>query len=390
MTRLLRATACVKPAAIGCWLLLWLAACPAPTLWLGAAADAGSAAALESPVDASAAASDSARDAAADGGEAQQAPPTQPDAAAPPATIDMTAQPSPTAGRPGEPERQPSAGMGGLAAPANPPAPVPTKLPAVHGTCPALKGAGTYTFGDPRGRNLAVQIFIAPDAKTKTGPGGPLVLYWHGFGSSASEVMTGFGKAAIDAVVAQGGVVAAFSSQLCVTCGLAEDVAWYPEDDAVSDQVVACAIQQAKIDLRHIHSLGFSAGALHTMHLATVRSGYIASVISYSGGNPNLSTEQVQDPSNPVAALLAYGKAGVDNAVVDFSMLSLQWYDAHRAQGFYSMLCDHGGGHTIPADLVPLAARFFNDHPYKVAPEPYSASIPPSFPAYCSNVPKSP
>jgi hypothetical protein len=258
----------------------------------------------------------------------------------------------------------------------------------VSGTCPQLKGDGTYTFGDPRGRNLSVQISIAADAKTKPGPGGALILYWHSFGANANEVNTGFGKPAIDAVVAQGGVVASFTSQLCVTCGLPEDVAWYPEDDAVSDQVVACAIEQAHIDVRHIHSLGFSAGALHSMHLAIVRSGYIASVISYSGGDPNVSPDQAQDAANPVAALLTYGKPGVDSAVADFPTLSLQWYDAHRMLGWYTLLCDHGGGHMIPMDFGPAAARFLADHPYKVTPEPYASMIPTEFPSYCSNTPK--
>jgi hypothetical protein len=383
MTLRSRASACLKSAAISSWLAIWLAACPRPMLWLGSAADAGSAAALQSPVDAGS----SAADAAADGGETQPTNALPGDAAAGAPPPDLTSQPPASAGRASEPPRQPSAGTGGVTAPISAPLAVPTDLPKVRGTCPTLKGTGTYTFGDPLGRNLAVQIYIAPDAKIKADPGGPLILYWHAFGSSPSEVTMGFGKSAIDAVVARGGVVAAFTSQLCVTCGLPEDVAWYPEDDAVSDQVVACAIQQAKIDLRHIHSLGFSSGALHTMHLATVRSGYIASVISYSGGDPNASSEQVQDPTNPVAALMAFGKSSLDNEILDFSMLSLQWYDAHHTLGFYTMLCDHGGGHVIPADLVPLAAQFFDDHPYKVAPEPYSAAIPSGFPAYCSSAP---
>jgi hypothetical protein len=379
-----RASACLKSAAISSWLAFGLAACPRPMLWLGSAADAGNPAALQSPVDAGV----SAADAAADGGSPQPTNTLQGDAAAGVPPPDLTSQPKASAGRASEPARPPSGGTGGgLTPPLSAPAPVPTDLPKVRGTCPTLKGTGTYTFGDPLGRNLMVQIYIAPDAKTKAGPGGPLILYWHAFGSSPTEVMMGFGKSAVDAVVAKGGVVAAFTSQLCVTCGLPEDVAWYPEDDAVSDQVVACAIQQAKIDPRHIHSLGFSAGALHTMHLATVRSGYIASVISYSGGDPNASSEQVQDPQNPVAALLTFGKSGLDTELFDFSMLSVQWYDAHHTLGFYTMLCDHGGGHVIPTELVPLTAQFFDDHPYKVAPEPYSASIPSGFPAYCSNPP---
>jgi hypothetical protein len=387
-----------RTAAMRCWLCcltLGLGACPRPTLWLGEVADAGPAALGKltdagTPMDA---ALDAEPPSAADGGGALQAS-AAPSADSAVPTLDAGASVADAADANTQPARpaghgaEPSAGSGGQAAPAEPPPPQPTQLPSVSGTCPQLKGDGTYTFGDPRGRNLSVQISIAADAKTKPGPGGALILYWHSFGANANEVNTGFGKPAIDAVVAQGGVVASFTSQLCVTCGLPEDVAWYPEDDAVSDQVVACAIQQAHIDVRHIHSLGFSAGALHSMHLAIVRSGYIASVISYSGGDPNVSPDQAQDAANPVAALLTYGKPGVDSAVADFPTLSLQWYDAHRMLGWYTLLCDHGGGHMIPMDFGPAAARFLADHPYKVTPEPYASMIPTAFPSYCSNTPK--
>jgi hypothetical protein len=210
-------------------------------------------------------------------------------------------------------------------------------------------------------------------------------MYWHGFGSEPSEVLTGFGQAAIDQVVERGGVVAAFTAKLCATCGVADDVGWYVEDDPVSDQVVACAIAQAKIDPRHIHSLGFSAGALHSIHLALARSDYIASVVSYSGGSQDPAAQQEQDPSNHVAALLAYGRAGVDAVGIDFNLLAREWYDTVHPKGWYTLMCDHDGSHVVPTDLAPHVYRFLLDHPYKVEPEPYAAAIPAEFPAYCRN-----
>lgn len=152
----------------------------------------------------------------------------------------------------------------------------------------------------------------------------------------------------------------------------------------MSDQVVACAIQKAQIDTRRIHAIGFSSGALHSMHLVLARSDYIASVVSYSGGMP-LAVKDPQDPMNKVPALLAFGREGVDNAVADFNVGSHSWHDTYTPKGYYSLMCDHDGGHMIPPDLPAHALRFFLDHPYRVQPEPYLTSIPSEYPGYCRN-----
>jgi len=265
--------------------------------------------------------------------------------------------------------------------------PTPTRLPVDMPRCPVLSGPGTYTFGDPGRRTLSARIYIAPDARTKPAPGGPLIMYFHGFGSDPSEVLSGLGQEAIDSVVAAGGVVAAFGSKLCTTCGLPDDVAWYVEDDAVSDHVVACAVAQANIDTRRIHAMGFSAGGMHSLHLALARSNYLASVMSYSGGASDLSKGQGQDPTNRVAAMLAFGSAERDVFAINFNTASIEWWQTRTPLGWYAMLCHHGGGHFVQRELGPHVYRFFRDHPYKVDPEPYAKMIPSSFPAYCSNMP---
>jgi predicted esterase len=288
---------------------------------------------------------------------------------------------------------QPSADAdadGGVVAQAPPPPErKPTELPTATTTCPTLHGSGTYTFGDPKQRTLSAQVYVAPDAQQTPGAGGPLVVYFHGIGSDPSEVLSAIGQSAIDSVVARGGVVAAFTAKICVSCQLPEDVGWYDDDDAVTDHLVACAIRQAHIDTRHIHAVGFSAGALHVLHMALARSNYIASVVSFSGGLYGMP-QAPQDADNRVASLLTYGKRGVDVAGVDFADLSLSWYDTFGPKGYYSMLCDQGGGHMIAADVVPHVLRFLQDHPYRISPEPYAAAIPGEFPAYCRNTPKSP
>lgn len=384
--------------AYACAVLLTCAGCANATLWLDRPDDAAvppSAATSQSSgfVPGDPAAGQTAVESGAPPSAAVQAP-TDP-AVLPPSAAAAPDHSQPHAGEPATPIQT-------VAQPPNPPPtaagetndadaglepPRPTRLPQVAGTCPTLNKSGRYTFSDATGQSLSAQIYIAPDAAHKPGPGGPLILYWHAFGAQANEVMNGFGQAAIDEVVAEGGVVAAFESTACVRCLIDEqELEWHTQDEPVSDQVVACALQQAKIDTRHIHSIGFSAGAMHSVRLAIDRSNYIASVVSYSGGlGPEPTT--MQDPSNRVAALLSYGDPALDNAVVSFAGQSITWYDHAESRGAYAMMCDHRQGHVIPADVVTQTLRFLRDHPYKVEPEPYATKIPSVFPTYCQNAP---
>jgi len=124
-------------------------------------------------------------------------------------------------------------------------APVPRLLPTAT-NCPTFTGNGVYQFG-----RMPVTIYIDPNAKNAPGDGGPLILYYHATLSGPVEVLAGFGLANIETVVSRGGVVAAFQSTACSFCTTTDDWYWYVEDDDIQDQVVACAIQQAKIDTRH-------------------------------------------------------------------------------------------------------------------------------------------
>lgn len=377
---------------------LALGACFEPTLWLGVANPGQSAEPSAATGDAAATALDTA-DAprSVDGADESQIPVAPEDAGRDGSRVPSDAGSAPpAAGKPAPPSTAQPDGGGdpddddddaGAAGPANEPR-LPTGLPTVIGRCPELSESGTYTFGPVRGRSLSVDIYIAPDARAKPAPGGPLILYWHAFGSSSSEVEVGFGRAAIDAVVEQGGMVAAFNSRLCASCGLPNEATWYVEDDAISDQVVACAIEQARIDPKRIHALGLSAGALQSLHLGLARSSFVASVISYSGGMPTAEHDREASVRQPVTALLSFGAEGVDAVIGrDFRQTSLDWYEAQRPLGAYALLCEHGGGHEIPSELPLHALRFFEDHPYAVQPEPYAAAIPSVFPEYCSNTP---
>jgi hypothetical protein len=251
--------------------------------------------------------------------------------------------------------------------------------------CPHLANGQVANFPRANGEMVPVTIYIDPAAQSKPAPGGPLIIYWHATLSSPVEVLSGFGQANISAVTAAGGVVAAPATTACSGCTTTDDGYWFVEDDQVADEIVGCAVQQAKIDVTHIHTLGWSAGGLHTTHVAQARSNYIASFISYSGGLYLLPSTD-QNPANKVAGILPYGDPGSDVVILDFNAQSQSWYKTFQPKGWYSMMCHHPGGHEVDPQIAPLSLRFFKDHPFEVNPEPYASAIPSGYPSYCSNM----
>jgi predicted esterase len=250
------------------------------------------------------------------------------------------------------------------------------------GTCPTFTNGGTATISAGGG---SIQATIwAGSASTS---GGPIILYWHGTGSSATaEVPIAFDT---NAITALGGVIVGFtaSTRTGTTTGNTGDAVWYQSDAAFADQAVACAIQNLHSDPRHIHTAGYSAGGLQTVYMWYARSGYIASVISYSGGTDYLNQVALQDMSNLPAAIAAHGAMGSDSLGLDFAMASASWESAIKSAGGFSIDCNDGGNHTDffskrAPPLKPVAWKFFSDHPFGVKPEPY-ASLPSGFPTYC-------
>ena len=256
----------------------------------------------------------------------------------------------------------------------------PTMLPTVMGSCPTISpgaSATTLTFaGEP------VLVWAgSPSASTN----GPLVMFWYETGGSATDVEFQFGTAQISAVTAMGGVVASFAHSKGTGTNTG-DAVWYTDDFLTADQVVACAIQQLHIDTRRIFTTGASAGALQAAWMSYSRSGYIAAAAPISGGI--IIPPAVQDPSNVPAAMAIHGAPGVDVVVLDFATASATWEADVKKRGGFSMDCNTGGGHVGgPPAICPGIWQFFQDHPFKVATQPYPP-IPSVFPSYCQIGPR--
>jgi hypothetical protein len=204
------------------------------------------------------------------------------------------------------------------------------------------------------------------------------------------EPVLTIGQAQINKITSLGGAVVAQVATTAMGTTTGNDV-WYTGDAAIADEIVACAIQTQKIDPRRIHVAGYSAGALQTTYMWFARSGYVASVLTYSGGDDTLDVVPLQDPAHPPAALVTHGAKGMDTfgGLIDFAVASASWEsEIKKAKGF-AIDCNDGGTHTdivLRSKVAPQALQFFLDHPFGVQPEPYT-TLPSAFPSYCMIVP---
>jgi predicted esterase len=252
-------------------------------------------------------------------------------------------------------------------------------LPVATGTCPEIK-SGKVTFSPTGVAPRDVLLWVSDAAAAQDGP---LVFFWHGAGGDPSEATYALGSKAMSEIQAQGGIVAAPYHDPKSTA-----LPWYlclggtqEEDLLVADEILACAIAQKGVDLRRIHTVGFSAGAMHTEQFSARRSGYLASEVAYSGAQ--LGVPPIQDEKNLYPAMLLYGGPD-DQVVVSFDSATHQYHDWLTANGHFSFICNHGMGHTVPSDARDSAWQFLQDHPFGARPEAYAKALPAGFPAYCA------
>lgn len=254
-------------------------------------------------------------------------------------------------------------------------------IPTPTGVCPTLT-KGDVTFAPAGIPPRKVKLELDPAAAAHAGP---LVLYWHATGSSPAEAGYALGSTQTK-ITSAGGVIASPYSDPA-----AGQFEWYlvngspkQDDFVLADEIVACLAAANRIDTTHIHSIGMSAGALQTSALSLLRTSYIASVATFSGGLTDGLVPMSQNPQNKFAALIFEGGASDNVFGVDFVAASKRYRDLLRADGHFTALCEHGKGHSIPLDAAPSVALFFEANGFGAWPSPYANGLPASFPSYCA------
>jgi poly(3-hydroxybutyrate) depolymerase len=253
-------------------------------------------------------------------------------------------------------------------------------IPAPTGACPTFTN-GDVTFSPAGIPQRHATVYMTDAAMTMHGP---LILYWYATGSSTQEAAYSLG-ATLATIEAAGGIVVAPDAD--PTAGEFE---WFIvngspklDDFQVADEIVGCAAKTTGIDTTHIHSMGMSAGALQTTAVSFMRSAYIASVATYSGGMPPGFMPTIENPANKFAAFIFDGGSTDDIFGVDFQAASQLYLTTLQGTGHFAAICDHGMGHSIPLDAAPSVAMFFQANGFGVSPSPYANGLPAGFPSYC-------
>ena len=178
------------------------------------------------------------------------------------------------------------------------------------------------------------------------------------------------------------------------------------------DKILTCL--EKNIDEKHIHLLGYSAGAVAADGIALQRNDKIASVVSISGAyfsnsvNRNaLGTISYQEDSILIGEhlkwpdfeknhtkypqLFIFGEAGKDiwktggdilNIEIDFNQMAQNDGTYFHQNGHDAILCNHGGTHIPPLDNSAMSnavLKFLKDHPSGTKPSPYQENLPAEF-----------
>ena len=284
-----------------------------------------------------------------------------------------------------------SGGSAGTAGEAGSPAagsgaPTPPKefLPAASGPCPELRDG--YVMFAPDGMPRRVLLYMSDAAMTLDGP---LVFSWHSTLPNPEDATSWLGRSVIEEIKALGGIVAApttgYPNERRPWDNTPLGAQGVDGDQRLMDEIVACTHEKVGIDLRNIHATGMSAGGLKSAQVSLRRSGYLASVVVYSGGLTEGDMPPDQDPDNKLAAMILYGGASDISPVdgINYTDASNRYLELLKSQGRLAFLCNHGGGHSVPQDSQESAWRFMQDHPYGVAPDPYAQALPDGFLRYC-------
>jgi hypothetical protein len=247
-------------------------------------------------------------------------------------------------------------------------------LPKEPAYCPEIS-SGKHSF-----KGIDVQLWVGDEAPEE---GRPVLIYWHGTGSSFTEAESLLPGTFGD-ILRNGGIIAALTE----TTGQGEGIAtaqWYTGDFDVVDELVGCLGAHGDIDPQRIYTAGCDAGGIHAAALANVRSNYIAGSMLSSGGQ--VLPFALQDPKRVPVTIAAHGEPGYDVVIVDFSETSRAYADDLVSQGGFAVLCNHEGNHCgANRKLVAAQWEFLEAHPYGVEPEPYADGLPDSFPEYCQIV----
>lgn len=273
---------------------------------------------------------------------------------------------------------------------------------AVVADCNSLQeGLNENFMVDGTARSFILNL---PDGADTGGPW-PVIFSWHGLGDTAAN-FSFLLSTTVNGAYPFIGVTPEDTNFMLMGINAEWNVFQVPDpatnmEARLFDEVLACIEQRWGVDTNRVHSIGFSNGAFLADLLGVIRGGQIASLATWSGGyisNPDnvatlgALTSMVDWPApthgNPYAQLLIHGGTtdtyNMMVATLHFDVYATNDGTYLNGMGHDVVRCNHGTGHTAPADMPPARImEFLEAHPKDVGTSPYASGIPATFPAHC-------
>jgi predicted esterase len=258
--------------------------------------------------------------------------------------------------------------------------------------CESLQSNWNNNFivdGEPR------KFILTLPKNVETKGAWPVVFNWHGYGDTASN-MKYFLYSDVNTAGFSFILVTPEDTGLMPVAGMDWDILTVAETNREArlfDEIIKCLNQKWGIDYSHIHSIGFSAGAIATDMLGVLRGDMLASSVSYSGAyfsndkNANAFTSWVSfQGTNPYTQIILHGgQSDSYNAIVtvlQFNEMAESDASYLNSLGHDVIICNHSGGHSIPKGWYPQnigIIDFFKSHPKGIAGSPWVHESLPSF-----------
>ena len=255
------------------------------------------------------------------------------------------------------------------------PALAPTGDPS-NGECPDMSETNTSVFASANADRVVTMV-IPDDPPDDM----PLVFFFHGLmdpGSTPTPteyMASGLGLQAI--ANRTGTAFAVPQSDVISRVGMTFFM-WDVEDAesgdmTLFDDIRACASQNLSVDLKNVHAVGMSGGALFTTTVAGARGDSLASIVEMSGGSDidmltfDSPLSAYNTPAYPMPALLIAGGdtdtwPGGGLTLVDFSAATDTLEEQLVADDHFVVRCEHTQGHAIPMAAIQATEIWIDSH----------------------------
>jgi predicted esterase len=244
--------------------------------------------------------------------------------------------------------------------------------------CPALLDGLNASFPSAE---LDRELYLYFPSDVDAGGPWPVVFAYHGLGDTADWITVGGDNDLITPIDDRGYILVSPESQALPGTEWEQANTNDNADLVFFDDILTCIDAQYGVDPDQIYVTGMSAGGLYTSYLGLVRADVIAALAPMSGG---LLVDYAA-PAMTRPYLVSWG--GVDDNAVgqDFDQFAQDLMSDLGANGHFYAACDHGQGHTWPAEMTDPVLEFLFAHPSGTDPSPYADGLPPAdFPNFCT------